>query len=77
MDTNWIVTNLKDSLDPTGQNVILLSNDAGTHSISVANLAAMFSGVSTVTYATLSATPQAKGGWQAYFDDWKARGIIS
>ena len=76
MDAAWITTNLKDLLDATGENVILLQDSAGTHSISVANMATMFANVSPVTYSALSATPQAKGGWQIYFDDWKAKGII-
>jgi len=79
MDEAWITTNLKDQLDSTGTNVILLVDDnGGQHTISIVSMAAMFSGVSVpVTHAELSTTPQAAGGWQRYFDDWKAKGYIS
>ncbi len=78
MDEAWITTNLKDQLDASGTNVILLSTpEAGTHSIAVSAMATMFPTVSPVTYAALSATPQAKGGWQTYFDDWKEKGYIA
>lgn len=77
MDENWILANFKDLLDRSGDNVILRKDTQGTHSISVAGMAALFGSVSPVTHAALSATPQASAGWQRYFDDWKARGLVS
>lgn len=72
----WITTTLKDLLDPTGTVVILEDLGHGVIQINVSDMANIFSSV-TPSYANLSATPQAgSGGWQQYFDDWKAKGLI-
>ena len=51
-------------------------DNGGTITIAVTTFEQMF-GKAPYTYATLSATPQAKAGWQTYFDQWKAQGLIS
>lgn len=75
--TEWIASLPAD----TRGNVVLESfKDGGTITITPTNLASLLSGISTVppTYAELSALPIATdGGWQKYFDVWKAQGLIT
>lgn len=54
--------------------------DGGHISVSPTNLTSLLAGVTTVppTYAELSALPIAStGGWQKYFDAWKAKGLVN
>lgn len=74
MTEAWIKATLP--VNPKGTRVILEETPNGTFGCSIANMLTMFGSVDT-TYAALSATPQASAGWQKYFDDWKAKGLIS
>ena len=49
--------------------------DGATITISIEKFKQMIGNVTT--HEALSALPFANGGWQKYFDDWKAKGIIS
>ena len=78
MDETWIRQHLSAYLDSSKTNVRLETQGSVEIGCSIAVMVKMFASVSP-TYAALSATPQAQpqGGWQKYFDDWKAKGIIS
>ena len=71
MTEAWIHSHLPISAD--GSSVIL----GAAQGCLITDLVKMFGNVDT-TYSALSATPQAtSGGWQKYFDAWKAKGLIS
>ena len=61
------------------QPILILTEfpDGGLYFCSVANFQEIFASVPELTHADLSAHPAAKVGWQAIFDDWKSKGLIS
>ncbi len=70
---------LKTIYTPTGEQQVyeLESHDnGGSVTVPVTTFQTMF-GSGPYTYAGLSATTQAKAGWQVYFDAWKAQGFIN
>jgi hypothetical protein len=73
VDDAWIAANLPS--DGQG-NAVIYTDDTGPTLCPVATMVAMFGSVAT-THAALSATSQAKAGWQACFDQWKASGIVA
>lgn len=73
----WIIENLPLTAD--GQSVLLeeYSNGA-TMRVSITDLLVLLSSIkSPPTYVELSSLPIASQGWQKYFDQWKAQGIIA
>lgn len=75
MKETWIRANL-----PMNNGMVVLETyeDLSFQGIEPASLADMTSTISDPpTYSALSALPIAKAGWQRFFDDWKAKGIIS
>ena len=64
----------------TTETMIVLDEmeDGGRMMVPVSTLATLLASVAAPpTHAILSALPIASaGGWQTYFDDWKAKGII-
>ena len=72
---NWLRSNF-DSL--SDGEVCVFSDANGSIGFDPADPLGMFSSITgTPTYAALSALPCASAGWQAIFDDWKSRGIVS
>ena len=69
------------TLPTNGQGEIILKTmaDGGYLSITPVRLASLLAQVAVPpTHTALSALPIAtKGGWQTYFDDWKAKGYIT
>ena len=72
---NWILQNLP--LDNTKKHVILENVGDGTITIPVSTLTSMLGTAVPPTHSDLSKLPIAsQGGWQKYFDAWKAAGYI-
>ncbi len=75
--TEWITQ----TFPTNGQGEIILKTmaDGGYLSITPVRLASLLAQVAVPpTHTALSALPIAtKGGWQTYFDDWKAKGYIT
>ena len=74
MDEAWINSQL-----PVKNGYVTLETfpDGGMIRVSVTKLVDLFGAIAPQSYAELSVSPFAAQGWQKYFDDWKAQGIIS
>jgi len=70
------MTHLQTLLSADKRTVILEDLGHGTISIAVSDMINIL-GNTPPSYADLSATSQATAGWQKYFDDWKAKGLLS
>jgi len=51
-------------------------SDGGEIICEVSTFQEMTVNATSLTYKELSALPMASTGWQKYFDDWKAQGLI-
>lgn len=73
----WITSIFQN--DGLGNVIIDTFPDGSTITVAPSVFAQMTSTITTVppSYADLSVLPIAKAGWQQYFDDWKAQGIVS
>lgn len=52
-------------------------SDGGEVICKVSTFQEMTASASSLTHKALSSLPMAGAGWQKYFDDWKARGLIT
>ena len=67
-------------LDHHGEILLETFSNGGQIRISPTRLAVVLQAVTNVapSHADLSALPVASaGGWQKYFDDWKAKGLVN